>query len=294
MGIDLVHIVRHGFRQYNNHEASLKFVDQTIQTLKDNLFINEENEGFTLAIDKEDFGYISFHLPVYDVDFVLHNGFWEVESAFRYCQLFFHDGASFWLRELGFDIARALGQQEIWYADEYHAWDGECCGDAQTTFEQWNERATKKLGKGITEFDVLGFSECDSILDFDFDPVYHDSLEDCRVKFEKLQSELPEYRLLGISTMGDKFLRCEKEGQLFLVDSDSGESLFKEPIDNALHPLNGPEFVVYKNGLSAVFDSKGHQLTDFVKGKFEWKWGPGTCLARIVYNEEAGIEICLK
>ncbi len=30
----------------------------------------------------------------------------------------------FWLRRLTFDIARALGQNEAWYAEEYYTWNG--------------------------------------------------------------------------------------------------------------------------------------------------------------------------
>ena len=73
--------------------------------------------------------------------------------------------------------------------------------------------------------------------------------------------------------------------------------MFDEPIEGMLQSLNGPEFIVKKNGLSAVFDMNGRQLTDFVKGTFNWKWAPYNPLKnrgemlRIIYNEEAGIEL---
>lgn len=70
--------------------------------------------------------------------------------------------------------------------------------------------------------------------------------------------------------------------------------MFDEPIEGILQSLNGPEFIIRKGGLSAVFDMDGKQLTEFVEGVFEWKWAPykrpGENL-RIIYNEEAGIEL---
>ena len=51
-----------------------------------------------------------------------------------------------------------------------------------------------------------------------------------------------------------------------------------------------------KQGLSAVYDKNGQQLTDFVKGDFDWEWAPFNPLKdkdelRIIFNEEAGIEL---
>ena len=75
-----------------------------------------------------------------------------------------------------------------------------------------------------------------------------------------------------------------------------GIPLFIEPVDGILCPLNGPEFVIVKNGLSAVFNAYGKQLTDFVKGHFKWKWAPVNPLYgyqhdRIIYNKEANIQL---
>ena len=68
--------------------------------------------------------------------------------------------------------------------------------------------------------------------------------------------------------------------------------MFDEPIESMLQSLNGPEFVIRKNGLSAVFDKNGNQLTDFVIGEFDWKWGDVDIYPkRVIYNEEANIEL---
>lgn len=62
--------------------------------------------------------------------------------------------------------------------------------------------------------------------------------------------------------------------------------------------ISGPEFVIKKNGLSAVFDMDGNQLTDYVPGVFYWKWSElyecnydSSTLKRTIFNEEAKIEL---
>lgn len=58
--------------------------------------------------------------------------------------------------------------------------------------------------------------------------------------------------------------------------------------------MNGPEFIIRKGDLFAVFDMDGKQLTEFVVGTFRWKWAPCNCHGedlRIIYNKEAGIEL---
>lgn len=89
-------------------------------------------------------------------------------------------------------------------------------------------------------------------------------------------------------------MRCEKDGHLFLLNEQTLTPLFKTPIGDVLCPLNGPEFVIVKNELSAVFNAYGKQLTDFVKGRFEWEWAlynPSTAHERIIYNKEANIQL---
>ena len=38
--------------------------------------------------------------------------------------------------------------------------------------------------------------------------------------------------------------------------------MFEEPIEGMLQSLNGPEFIVKKNGLSAVFDMNHYELAE--------------------------------
>ena len=134
MGVDVTHIIRHEFRDVKDKKAAMVFVDETIQRLKKNLHIYGVDDEFGL---REEYDTLIFRLPVYDVDFELHNGFWDVESYYHYCQIVMHDGDYFWLRRKIFDIVRALGQEEAWHATEYLTWNGGNIEEADVPFEDW-------------------------------------------------------------------------------------------------------------------------------------------------------------
>lgn len=207
-----------------------------------------------------------------------------------------HQGDYFLLRWLTYDIARALGEDEAWYAAEYYTWNGGKCEALESTFEEWYEQATKDYGKSIPEFDQSFILAKGNVQIPDHEPIYHDSFKECKAHFNKLQSQITEYKLLGIHRIGNYFVRCEKDGHLFLLNEQTLTPLVQVPIDDVLCPLNGPEFVIVKNGFSAVFNAYGKQLTDYVKGRFEWKWAPVSPLCnyhhnRIIYNKEANIQL---
>lgn len=292
MGVNITHIIKHDFRQTHDIQLCLEFAKKTIERLKKELLIQSPYESFELQYD-EALNEIRFELPIYDIEFSLHGGFWQVESFFHYCQLVMHQGNYFWLRCLTYDIARTLGEEEAWYATEYYTWNGGKCETIESTFEEWYEQAVKDYGKSIPEFDQSAIIAQDDLYP-DYEPIYHDSFKECKTHFNRLQSQIVGYKLLGIHRIGKKFVRCEKDGHLFLLNEHTQLPLFTEPIDNVLSLLNGPEFVIVKNGLSAVFNAYGKQLTDFVKGRFEWKWAPYTPLSaheRIIYNKEANIQL---
>ena len=293
MGVDITHIIRHDFMDVKNHATAMDFVKETIEKLKKNLHIYGVDEEFGI---EEDFGTISFELPVYDVGFELHNGFWDVESYYHYCQIVMHDGDYFWLRRKIYDIARALGQNEAWHAEEYYTWNGGNIEDPDVPLEEWLEFVKQKHGS-ITEFDQNAIMQQGNVHIPDYEPIYHDSFKECIDKFNEVQSRLKDYTLLGLEYVGNGYYRCKKDGGLYLIHSDTFKPMFNEPIEAMLQNLNGPEFVVKRDGLSAVFDMDGKQLTDFVLGKFDWKWSeiersniiPD--LKRTVFNEEAKIEL---
>ena len=288
MGVDITHIIRHDFKDVKNRTSAMHFVKETIEKLKKNLHIYGVDEEFTIV---EEFGTIKFQLPIYDVEFELHNGFWDIESYYHYCQIVMHQGDYFSLRRMTFDIARALGQNEAWYAAEYYTWNGGNIEQADIPFEEWIEFVHKKYGS-IPEFSQDAIMKQGDVHIPDYEPVYHDSFKECIEKFKEVQSILNDYSLLGIEYVGNGFYRCEKDGGLYLINSKTLKPVFDEPIEAMLQSLNGPEFVVKKNGLSAVFDMDGTQLTEFLPGSFYWKWAESNLYPkRIIFNEDANLEL---
>lgn len=300
MGVDISHIIKHNFRQVSDRKAARRFVDQTKRLLRDKLLMQSVGWPYETFYDKssnEKF----FRLPVYNVEFYLHNGFWQIESYHHYCQIMYQAYHDFYLRRLCFDLANVLGQDEAWYAEEYYTWNGYGCEEPETTFEEWHERAVTQYGHDIPEFDQSAFLSQRDAPEIDYEPIYHDSFAECKLLFQELQErlKLKDYRLLGLSRIGNDFLRCDKDGKLSLVREFTLKPLSIGTIDGLEDNLNGPEFVVVQNGLSAVFDGEGKQLTDFVKGKFEWERIPDTIHSkeaqksnhtRYIINEKAHIK----
>lgn len=289
MGVDISHIIRHDFMQVEDKIVSKAFVLETIDRLKQNLFIHDD-QNFFFYYDEES-NEFTFKLPIYDVRFYLHNGFWQIESYYHYCQLVMHKNG-FWLRQLTYDIARALGQNEAWYATEYFTWDGCGCDIPEVTFEQWMENCMKKYGNPIPEFNQASIMAQGDVHIPDYEPIYHDSFRECKVEFDFLQSKLDNYRLLGILRFGNRYLRCAQDEGFNLIDATTLKPLFDKPVDGAFDLVGAYEFTIKKNGLSALFDMDGHQLTDFVKGKFDYKYDDYE--TKIIFNEEAGIEMTIK
>lgn len=295
MGVDISHIIKHNFHELGNRLATEQFVKGTIGRLKKNLQIRPEYDLWEYNYDEDE---IMFKLPVYDVEFYLHDGFWQIESYYHYCQIVMHQGDYFWLRRMTFDIARALGQEEAWYAEEFYTWNGGGCDVPDISFKDWLDSAEKGYGKPIPEFDQKAILAQGNVGIPKYEPIYHDSFKECKEQYELLQSKISDYKLLGLSHVGNGFLRCEKNGLVFLINEETFKKMAVEPFESMLCNLNGPEFILRKNGLSAVFDEEGNQLTDYVKGTFNWKWAPWNPSKdcddynkRIIYNEEAGIEL---
>ncbi len=312
MGVDVSHIVRHEFRHTDDVEASMDFVEQTIECLKRNLLINCSADKFGLHDEFYDNEHeIIFRLPVYDVEFTLRNGFWQIESYFHYCQIVMHDGDNFWLRRMIFDIAKALGQSEAWHAAEYYTWNNDLWDkNPNCSFDEWLKNAEKTYGSVIPEFNQDAIMAQGDVHIPDYCSIYHDSFKECLELFDRVQSKLNDFRLLGIDLQGGRFFRCEKNNQLFIIDSQTLEPLFDgsvdeiqcflnrqdvvvvrngksqlyvrksntykplfdEPVDEIKCPPNRQDIIVVKNGMSAVYDTEGVRLTNFEKIDFEWDW----------------------
>lgn len=293
MSISLTQFIKHDFHDVKDKQASLEFVEKSIKRIQESLGLESYDIKPDLFEYDETIFYIEFELPVYDVNIQLRNGFWEISSGYRHCQLFMHSNGYFWLRAAAFDIARALGQEEAWHMNEYHSYDYTEFDIENEDFDRWLSVVRKEFKGRIPEFDINHIIEQgkDAWMQSQA-PVHHDSFAECRAQFEEIQESLGDgVRLLGLYRSGN-YYRCMKDGRLMLVQHSTLSPFRLTNIDKILH--GGPgwtNFIIVRNGLSAVFNKRGTQLTDFVKGTFKLELGDyhNGAYDIVIINKEAGI-----
>lgn len=234
MGVDITHIVKHNFRYVEDREASIAFTRATIEKLRNRLCFVETEDDFELTYDEET-NETQFRLPICEIEFTLHNGFWQIESFNHYCQLVMHQGNYFWLRREIFDIVKALDQDEAWHAEEFYTWNGGGFEKAETTFEEWMNFSVRKYGKELPEFKESEIIAQGDVHIPNYEPIYHDSFQEYNALFDKLQSQLGEYKLLGLERTATGYLRCEKDGIIHLIDENTLKRLIVKRSTTGFH-----------------------------------------------------------
>lgn len=165
-------LVRSNFQKYDDLEAIEAELKRAAAIMNDVFHLKGE---YIFGIQNMETDYYSIYSDseVCDIYRIyLRKGYWHVVSGYMYSQLF---SPELRLRKSFVKAAKALGQNEAWYCDEFHL---ENCGspnwnyDVQS-FKEWLSFAESVSGK-IPEFPV------DEILSFNGDrshykPIYHDS-----------------------------------------------------------------------------------------------------------------------
>ena len=246
MGVDVTHIVRHNFKEYNDMQACKKFVINTAYKLKTQLHdevcvrrndvnwkeIDELGWEPTLThgpdekypdMPKE----FSIRLNRYDVELILRNGFWQIESYFHYSQFFSLYKGHFYLRDMISDIARVLGEKEMWHAEEYYTWNGGCEME-YVSFEDWLEYA-KSTEQGITEFDEAYWLAHPN--EWPMPPIFHDDLSGLNERFALLQSQWPEFQLIGLLCNDELKYVVSKDGKDYWLNVQDGHLAEYNPAD---------------------------------------------------------------
>lgn len=289
MGVDASHIIRNDFYDVENRDKSKIFAEQTYQRLLDALCLPIHWDESNFFYDEWE-GY-RFHIPVYDYEVFYHKGLWRIESYYHYCQIVMHKGDLFWLRQALSDIARALGALEMWHATEYYTWNSDLLEDITANFEDWIKSAEERLGNKIPEYNQASIVAQGDVHIPDYEPIYHDTFQECNEKFNSLSIELSikGFELLGIAQLYLNSYRCKKNNHVVLVNAQTLESVFPESY-YIKEILPREFFLVIDKGKSAVYNTALEQVTDFVDGDFKWKWNKERNTEEI-YNETAGIII---
>ncbi len=107
----------------------------------------------------------------------LKKGYWHVSPAYRYHQLF---TPPLFVRQGFYDVAKALGENEAWYCDEFHL---DNCGDERwdydtQSFEEWLAFINSTYGV-IREFPIEEISSSEEMR-FSAEPVYYDVFKDLK------------------------------------------------------------------------------------------------------------------
>jgi hypothetical protein len=264
MGTDISHIVKHDSKQFHDRNASRAYCESILNHLRKELLLGDgDPEWDEMKILDEEGDFLRMKLADYDLDLHLLPDFWEIESCDRYYFLLRGDR----VRKKAFDVVRALGAKEAWHAEEYFTWNGDALEYPGCDFEEWMAYIKREYEKPIQEFSSSDYWKLDSKGFLDVEPVYHDCFKECFAEFDRLQNSIPDYRLLGISRVGDCFLRCEKNGELYLIDEHWKKPFIDAPVKT--YWTFDDIFVVEKDGKSALHNYRGIQLTPFVKGVFE-------------------------
>ena len=237
MGVDITHIVRHKFKDIQDINACKKYVINTAYKLKSQLHDDVcvrrndvagkeiDNRGWEATLlnapKGTDIPEFSIRLNRYQVELILRNGFWQIESYFHYCHLFMVEHGRLYLREIISDIARVLGENEIWHAEEYYTWNGGAEME-EVTFEEWLSIVKKKLGSEEKDLDAA-FWLSHSWLEEEYPPIVHDDISDLNQKFVSLQSQWPQYKFMGLLIDNEDEYVVQKGTNYYWFNPETGQ-----------------------------------------------------------------------
>lgn len=166
-------LVKNDFRNFDDLKAVEAELKRGADVINDLYQLEGENRFVPqlLAIDNSS---LYSESEFYDFSNIyLKKGYWHISSGNRYYELF---EPNLMVGQIFVNIAKAFGQNEAWYCDEFHL---DNCGshnwnyDTQS-FEEWLLFAESKLGTKIPEFPVEEIKAFRGDW-FPSKPIYHDS-----------------------------------------------------------------------------------------------------------------------
>lgn len=291
MGVDCSMILRDdSLRQLKTREEKI----QRIRSVEDFLIKKYGIANRDDAIEFEDFDNercLQFNFEPYGIVSInMYDGFWDIETAWRYHSYFSSEKAPSGLPDCFFDIAQDFGCNDAYICSEYCAYNG---GELEShSFEGWLELMRQRNGDIPEITPETRFGGYDN----GFPEVYHESFQ----REKEIMAELSEktaslgYSANGISCIGWHFITVSKNGKVYVMHRDSFTLLIPDPIDYWVD-LNGSSFEIVSKGKTMLFACDGQKLFEADKGHFNWEWGKldhkfrGNIIR--VYNEESNQEV---
>ena len=149
---DLALIIKNDFNQRCDDKATLKKIEETTEMLNREL----KTDVFKTFQDAEfnDYKVVDTRKKGEFIEIDTFNGFWMVDTGWRYHQYFqIYDG-KLWLREMMAKYVRLLGATEAYVCIEYNAWNSKFWKEEKTTFLDWFAGCTAELGHPIETLDL--------------------------------------------------------------------------------------------------------------------------------------------
>lgn len=112
-----------------------------------------------IFIDDEDPDYLTFSFISEDVtcvmEFHLLKDVFLLDSVFDYWQLQEPYQGEYCIREDSRLIAKAMGQSELWYCEDWLGLNGGGLDSLNITFDQWLAQVRQRIGSDIPEWHIL-------------------------------------------------------------------------------------------------------------------------------------------
>lgn len=281
-------LVKHDFFELENYEKSEAFVKQTIDQVKQVLSINEDYDHFQLwGYFNEDnkWSDIQFNIPLLDLSVHLKPGYWCIWTSSNFCQVTNKFKGRLHIIDDAFDVARALGQNEVWLCDEFIEQEFE-----ENTLDEILTAVSRRWS--ITEY---SYSELMKNADNAYSTparFYHYGFAEVAAEFEELKVGCGESMPTNINRICGNYVRVVNDGKVNILDSE-GKLVFEKGFDD-IYKIVGREFICKKGKKVALFGDGAKQLTDFVAGEFDWEWQNSYYdnLEKICYlNKKAKVKI---
>lgn len=173
MSVCVEGLIRNDFYDFDNIEVVEAELNRAAQILNDYFHLEGENKYQPEGLDCGNYQVYSktHHMSA----MYLKKGYWNVSPAYNYHQLF---TPPLFVRKGFYDVAKALGKDEVWYCDEFHL--DNCGGERwdydKQSFEEWFVFINSSYGI-IREFPIEEMMANVEIWP-KVDPVYHDGFKD--------------------------------------------------------------------------------------------------------------------
>lgn len=177
MGVDMSLVVRNNFNDRKNKAATLKQLQDTLLSLE-----MQFGKGYFSIFDDGDNScpYIIDNRRLEELDIIsieLFDGFWLIDTPWRYHQYFGISEGEFWLRKQMFRYVKLLGMSQAYVCSVYLTWNSSFWKESQTTFDYWFEECRKEEGQEIKILDVQDVRNHKELF-YNKDSIYLDTFTD--------------------------------------------------------------------------------------------------------------------